>query len=433
MWKFVIFCVFVVLVSACTSLKKVIIRKDANKILNESPIFKEQFTGFSLYDIETNEFLIDYNADKKFTPASNTKLLTMYSVLKTFNDSIPGLIYKKTDEGLIVAPTGDPTFLHPKFKNQKAFNFLKKSEIITITYPKNELKMFGNGWAWDDYTYDYQPQRSWWPIYANTIRIIKKDTVLEVIPEFFTDYVEISSSSIPGEQVSGEQVYRDNKFNIFKTTFKSDTSSFERVIPYDHSKELLVRLLNDTLNTSITTSNNELTRPDTLYSQSVDFMLAMMMKPSDNFLAEQLLIQAAWKNGFNHIRPFMYYAKNKWMRSLSEIKWVDGSGLSRYNLISPNDQVKLLKLCYDEFGIDRLKWILPKGGEGTLRKWYISEEPYIYAKTGTLSNNHNLSGFLITRSGKTMIFSLMNNHYIRPTTEVKKEMQRFLNEIRDAY
>ncbi len=403
-------------------------KRDVSKILKESPVFSDQFTGFSLFDIEGNDYLVNHHSDKRFTPASNTKLLTMYTVLKTFNDSIPGLIYQETSKGVSVAPVGNPTFLHPKFDVQLDYQFLKKYDTIDIIYPKNELDIFGTGWAWDDYVYDYQPQRTWWPTYGNTISVVKKDTSLHIIPNFFSDYVEVLPSVIPSEQVG-----RDIKFNIFKAFLESDTSDFERVIPFDFSKELLVQLLSDTLNSTVRLSEEELILPDTLYSQSVDFILAMMMKPSDNFLAEQLLIQTAWKNGYSEIGPFIGFAKAKWLTSLNEFKWVDGSGLSRYNLISPIDQVKLLKLCYDEFGMERLKWILPKGGEGTLKKWYISDEPYIYAKTGTLSNNHNLSGFLITRSGKTLIFSFMNNHYTRPTDEVKNEMQRLLNEIRDAY
>lgn len=428
MWKFVIFCVFVVLTTACASVKKVVIRKDVKKIIRESPIFSDQFTGFSLFDIESGEYLANHNGDKRFTPASNTKLLTMYSVLKTFSDSIPALVYKKTDSALIVSPTGDPTFLYAKFYHQPALNLLKQHDRIYLSYPSEELHVFGTGWAWDDYVYDYQPQRSWWPVYGNVVRIIKRDTLLNIVPPFFEDYVEVLPSVIPGEQVG-----RDLKFNIFRAFLESDTTDFERVIPFDYSKELLLQLLKDTTNSAIDFTDTKLIQPDTLFSQSVDFVLAMMMKPSDNFLAEQLLIQSAWENGFTEIRPFIRYAKAKWLTSLSDFKWVDGSGLSRYNLIAPSDQVKLLKMCYDEFGMDRLKWILPKGGEGTLKKWYISDEPYIYAKTGTLSNNHNLSGYLITQSGKTLIFSLMNNHYTRPTDEVKMEMQKLLYEIREAY
>lgn len=426
--KFVIFYVFVALTTGCATVKKVAVRKDVKKILNESPVFTDQFTGFSLFDIESGEFLVNYHADKRFTPASNTKLLTMYSVLKTFSDSIPSLVYQETDSGLIVSPTGDPTFLYERFKNQRTLHFLKGYDTIYLSYPEQELNTFGSGWAWDDYAYDYQPQRSWWSMYGNTVSIIKRDTVLSVVPPFFEDYVEILPSVIPGEQVG-----RDIKFNIFKAFLESDTSDFERVIPFDYSKELLRELLQDTLNSVVKFTDTKLIQPDTLFSHSVDFALAMMMKPSDNFLAEQLLIQAAWKNGFSEIRPFIRYAKAKWLTDLGEFRWVDGSGLSRYNLIAPIDQVRLLKKCYDEFGLDRVKWILPKGGEGTLREWYISDEPYIYAKTGTLSNNHNLSGYLIARSGKTLIFSLMNNHYTRPTAEVKMEMQRLLNEIREAY
>jgi serine-type D-Ala-D-Ala carboxypeptidase/endopeptidase (penicillin-binding protein 4) len=428
MRSIVLFCVFVVFVSACATVKKVALRKDVTKILKESPVFADQFTGFSLFDIESGEYLVNHNSDKRFTPASNTKLLTMYSVLKSFSDSIPSLVYQETDSGLIVSPTGDPTFLYSRFKNQTSLDFLTKYDTIYLSYPNTELTIFGTGWAWDDYVYDYQPQRSWWPIYGNVVRIVKRDTILNIIPPFFTDYVEVLPSVIPGEQVG-----RDIKFNIFKAFLESDTTDFERVIPFDYSKELLHQLLQDTLKSTIGFTSTNLIQPDTIFSHSVDFVLAMMMKASDNFLAEQLLFQAAWKNGFTEIRPFIRYAKAKWLTNLSEFKWVDGSGLSRYNLISPNDQVKLLKMCFDEFGLDRLKWILPKGGEGTLKEWYISDEPYIYAKTGTLSNNHNLSGYLITQSGKTLIFSLMNNHYTRPTGEVKMEMQKLLNEIRDAY
>jgi serine-type D-Ala-D-Ala carboxypeptidase/endopeptidase (penicillin-binding protein 4) len=428
MRSIVLFCVLVALATACSSLKNVVIKKDISSILNQSSVFTDQFTGFSLFDLESNKYLINHNSSLRFTPASNTKLLTMYAVMKSFSDSIPALIYQKSDSGLIVSPTGDPTFLHPKFKEQPAYNFLSTSDTIHIAYPDDELNIFGSGWAWDDYSYDYQAQRSWWPAYGNVVRILKRDTILEIIPPFFTDYVEILPSIIPGEQVG-----RDIKFNIFKAFLESDTTDFERIIPFDYSKELLLQLLNDTIKTSIQFTSQKLFDPDTLFSHHVDLALAMMMKPSDNFLAEQLLIQAAWKNGFSEIRPFINYAKKKWLNELSEHRWVDGSGLSRYNLIAPNDQVRLLKKCYDEFGMDRMKYILPTGGEGTLKEWYLDDEPYIYAKTGTLSNNHNLSGYLITNSGKTLIFSFMNNHYTRSTDEVKMEMQKLLNEIRDAY
>ena len=50
-------------------------------ILNfdESPVFSKSFTGFALYDPAEGKMLHEYNSDKYFTPASNTKILTLFT------------------------------------------------------------------------------------------------------------------------------------------------------------------------------------------------------------------------------------------------------------------------------------------------------------------------------------------------------------------
>jgi serine-type D-Ala-D-Ala carboxypeptidase/endopeptidase (penicillin-binding protein 4) len=57
----------------------------------------------------------------------------------------------------------------------------------------------------------------------------------------------------------------------------------------------------------------------------------------------------------------------------------------------------------------------------------------VYGKTGTLSNNHSLSGFLITKKGRILIFSIMNNNFTAPTAQVRTRMQELLELIRDTY
>jgi D-alanyl-D-alanine carboxypeptidase/D-alanyl-D-alanine-endopeptidase (penicillin-binding protein 4) len=114
-------------------------------------------------------------------------------------------------------------------------------------------------------------------------------------------------------------------------------------------------------------------------------------------------------------------------------RWVDGSGLSRYNLFSPESMVYVLSAMYSEFPKERLLNLFAEGGEsGTLTDWYPGiPNPYIYAKTGSLGNNHNISGYLITKSGKTLIFSFMNNHFTIPASQIKKQMQLVFEWIRD--
>jgi D-alanyl-D-alanine carboxypeptidase/D-alanyl-D-alanine-endopeptidase (penicillin-binding protein 4) len=421
----------ILILSGCTSIKQLAVETDASRLLNQSEIFSNQFTGFSLYDIESGQFIASHNSTLKFTPASNTKLLSMYVTLKNFSDSIPSLFYSQIDSNLYVQPLGDPSFLYQPFSSQPAYDLLKSASNISIVWPDNDPQPFGSGWAWDDYIYNFQPQRSWWPIYGNTVSIQKVNDTLTITPTFFADYVEVLKQTRPGELVD-----RELKFNVFTTYLESDTSDFERIIPFEYSKELFLELLRDTLTADVSLYDEPIIFTDTLHSQSVDSMLIKMLKPSDNFLAEQLLLMSAKWHGFEEVKSFIKQTQETWLVNLTDMVWVDGSGLSRYNLIAPVDQVRLLKKCHDEFGWERMTTLLPTGGEGTLEELYLpgeEESPFIFAKTGTLSNNHNLSGYLITKSGKRMIFSFMNNHYTKPTEEVKKAMEQFLLEIRNSY
>lgn len=110
--------------------------------------------------------------------------------------------------------------------------------------------------------------------------------------------------------------------------------------------------------------------------------------------------------------------------------WKDGSGLSRYNLFTPRTITALLQKIYAKVPQDRLYKILPNGGStGNLRNSFKGEVPFVFAKSGSFSNNYNLSGYLVTKKGKTMTFSFMNNNFTRPMSEVRKEVERILTEI----
>lgn len=158
------------------------------------------------------------------------------------------------------------------------------------------------------------------------------------------------------------------------------------------------------------------------------------MQQSDNFIAEQLMLMCSYQLfSICDTEQAINYARDSLLSDLPDRPvWRDGSGLSRYNLFTPRSIVKLLHKISQEIPEERLFTTFPIGGvAGTIKSWYGAEEPYIFAKTGTLSNKHCLSGFIKTKSGRTLIFSFMNNNYINGSTEVKEAMQNVLEWIRD--
>jgi D-alanyl-D-alanine carboxypeptidase/D-alanyl-D-alanine-endopeptidase (penicillin-binding protein 4) len=176
--------------------------------------------------------------------------------------------------------------------------------------------------------------------------------------------------------------------------------------------ENAAQFLSDTLGRTVTISNsnrkfNE--NVQTFYSASRDSVCKKMMFESDNFIAEQLLLMIG-----NTLTGSMN--ENKLMGKILSDSiyafpqkpiWVDGSGLSRYNLFSPEDLVYLLRKIEKDFGKKKVDAIFPTGNEGPLKGTYDDKAGYLYAKTGTLSGQITLSGYLTTKKNTPLIFSVI--------------------------
>lgn len=424
-----IFCVFLAASFSCKTTNQTLGALKVKRTLKTSRIFSNQFTGFYLLDPTTGEVLLKQNEALHFTPASNTKILTTLACLTHLKDSLPfGSTYLMPDSTACIQPFGDPTFLHQDFPEQPVIRKLAQVPHLSVALPDRILEPFGPGWAWDDYQYSFQSERCWMPIYGNEVRIYSTDT-LHIVPSFFNHYVNRYVGERPGSLV-----YRDLHYNLFNIWMEYDTSTFERKIPFAWSEELLHTLLADTLHIPISSSTDTPSHnADTLYNQATLPTLALMMQRSDNFLAEQLLITTARSRGYTNISAFRKALIEIWNLP-DDIRWVDGSGLSRYNLMTPRVMAVLLQKILNHSDKASIKYIFPNGGvSGTIKHWYDADQPYVFAKTGTLSNNHCLSGYIQTRSGRWLIFSIMNNNYTHPVTDVKLEMEKLLETIRDRY
>jgi len=408
------------------------------KMLKSSVILKDHFTGFSLYDLGKRKMITGLNEDKYFTPASNAKLVTFYAGLMLLKDSIAGLKYIERGDSLIFWGTADPSFLDPQFKEQQVLEKLNSSGK-KIYRAKGVFKgdFYGTGWTYDDYNEYYQPEMSDLPMYGNVVRFSRNSEGLQSYPGFVSGGL-MKLHTVQSEYPSRFIIKRDIMSNVFTQPISSAPVGFNQIIPFKVSDELIGELLKQSIpafSGNITYSKP--TQTQTWNSISADTLYKRMLLPSDNFIAEQILLNIAASKGMEmNTAVVIDYVKKNFLSDLPDkAVWVDGSGLSRQNLFTPRSIVRLCEKIYDEIGDqDRLFDLLPQGGKtGTLKNLFKGDKPYVFAKTGSLSNNHNLSGYLITASGKKLIFSFMNNNFTRPTSEIRSEMEKVINEIHKKY
>lgn len=392
-------------------------------------------TGFSLYNPVTNQTLIEYQANRYFTPASNTKIFTLYTSLNVLGDSIPGLYYRIAQDSLIFWGTGDPSFLYENvYQNPVVFEFLASSKRQLYYSPSNfHEDHFGPGWSWGDYLYSYQVERSPMPIYGNYFHVSKEKgkRTLEINNPVFKKYFWLQDSLKGGSPIIRE--YGSNYTDYFP---KDLSSEFDEPIPFRQSSFLMAELLMDTLKKSVKVVNVPLKNYQTIKSTPVDSLYKVMMKVSDNYIAEQLMLTCAGTlSDTLNTRIAIDYAERELMADFPDKPlWYDGSGLSRYNQFTPRTIVYLWKKILEQTGQERLFPLLATGGApGTIKNWYASDPPFVYGKTGTLMNVHALSGYLVTDKGNVLIFSFMSNNYPGSSNDVKKEMEQILFMIKDKY
>ncbi|SFT38587.1 D-alanyl-D-alanine carboxypeptidase / D-alanyl-D-alanine-endopeptidase (penicillin-binding protein 4) [Algoriphagus locisalis] len=415
-----------------------------NKSLTKSDVFDKGHLGFMLVDPEKGKTLVDINSDKYFIPASNTKLFTFYTSYTVLGDSlVNGLNYLEKGDSLIFWGTGDPSLLHPDLKNTVALEFLEaQNKKLFLLDNFDQVEAFGPGWSWDWYNAYYAAERSALPVYGDIVRFAKSegDSTFSIYPTRFKSSMALteprgnSSSSFRREHL-------ENKFNYFVTS-EATEKRFETDIPFITSADFAAKLLSEELKKEITIIQNPAylnQEPKKLLTAAADSIYSQMMKISDNFLAEQLLLLVSDQldNKLSTADAIAYAKENLLADLPDEPIWVDGSGLSSKNMFTPRSIIALLGKIRTEIPLDKIKAYFPAGGEsGTIRNWYPSDEgqpAYIYAKTGTLSMSNALSGYLLTKSGKILHFSCLMNNYAISGTELKTELTKVLYYIHDKY
>lgn len=156
--------------------------------------------------------------------------------------------------------------------------------------------------------------------------------------------------------------------------------------------------------------------------------IRLMNKPSDNLMAESLVRDLGAIRGkggsFDDGRAVEQTFFERDMGIVPyDLVLYDGSGLSRLDMVTARAVVSLLVHMAHEPDFKAYYDSLPIAGvDGTLRSRMrrTIAAGNVHAKTGTVAACHTISGYVTTRGGRLLAFSMLMNNFTCPTSEINK-------------
>lgn len=428
------------------------------------PNFSNAHWGVLIQSLETGEYFYKRNENKLFMPASNLKLFTSSAGLVLLGDDyrfttnvfMRGRMDGSTLIGdIVVQGRGDPTLSGRFYKNDvlKVFSDWADSLLrlgideITgnIIGDDNEFDDLGlgAGWQWDYESDWYAAQSSALSFNDNCIDItvtadkLTAQSKININPD--TKYAVIVNkvSVVNDDSVTAIDVYRErgtNVITVYGTIKKSDSlKTFVTVNnPTQYTMVVLKEVLEskgiivggfpmdiDDLSTPI--EEYELSNLFTHFSPKLREIVKVINKNSQNFFTEQLLKTIGleinhYGSAENGIETCNSVFQEMGINPENMIM-VDGSGLSRLNLVSPKQIISILNFMYQH------KYYLPfynslpiAGVDGSIanRMKGTKAENNVRAKTGFIGSARSLSGYVTTGDNEPVAFSMIVNNFTVP-------------------
>jgi D-alanyl-D-alanine carboxypeptidase/D-alanyl-D-alanine-endopeptidase (penicillin-binding protein 4) len=381
----------------CSNLYSQISSKKIDRWISKNENLKSSVVSIAIKQLNKDKKISGVGFNTSMTPASNIKILTVLGSL-TSGDTIPSIKYKISNDTLRISSTGYPFIAHPKYDDEDLETFIKSFNHIVYHKPNIDLTKYGPAWAWDDFKYYFQAERSEMPIYGNVIQIVKEfNDSIKVTPDIF---------QVVNNLKQKEKVYRDHQENNFSINPSLIRAGDTIYYPFVTSRKITMNLLESFFETSISYEEDELKNYKIWNSKVKDDIYSAILKDSDNLISESLAANIS-------LRSNDTISVDKGLKIIlnsledNKIQLYDGSGLSRYNLIKPSSLVLALEKIYQYLGPDRIKKVFPNN--------YIitGTEGFVWGKTGTLKNNHNYSGYIVTDKGRQYVFQHNDKSFYR--------------------
>jgi D-alanyl-D-alanine carboxypeptidase/D-alanyl-D-alanine-endopeptidase (penicillin-binding protein 4) len=381
--------------------------------------------AISVKDIASGKTVYKLNDTRPMPPASTLKLLTFSAAFDKLGKDyeFTTALYKTKNNDLLLKLGADPYFTSGELGEM-----IKAAKVQKIISPNNfyiddsiiDKKEWGEGWQWDDELNPLMSKISAYNIDKNLLPVVITPTTNGAPAQIHTAKfypVTFSNLVTTTKDVSKVELCRNNAISPDIITIEGHVSSqVTKNIPVNNPKRYFTLRLEELIrkekidyykpfNHQPPTTNHqpikEIKHPILLAAEDV-------LKNSNNLVAESVFKIAGGGTQEGAAKMFQAYADKIGLDTCG-IRIVDGSGVSKNNLVTADFMTSFLVLRAKQPDFEEFKNMLAKANEGTLADRMLYFNDKIHAKTGTLSDVSAIAGYITAKSGKVYAFDIMIN------------------------
>lgn len=445
-------------VSAINPLKQ--LQNNINSILSD-PIFIPVHASIKVVSLDNEKVLYEHDSKALMNPASNVKLITSAAALSVLDTSYQFqtivFINDITANGDVVSDIylkgyGDPCLTTSDLDSLafavSRFGIKKIAGNIIVDDSFFDDDYWGAGWSWDDESDPDAPYINALSVNNNCVRINittgLNSTSVSLEPN--TGYVTVlNKTKTVSDSILMPLKIRQLSINNTKTILIEgdifNYSQIRRRIPIHNPEFYAGTLFKESLRRAGVFVSGDIvkgvvpsgSRKVAAHFQPIEKIIQNMNKQSDNLSAENTLkVIGALKTGVpgsvkNGVSIEMRFLSDLGMDT-TKFSIVDGSGTSRYNLLSADQIVQFLIAMNKQPHLFSMFYnSLPVAGiDGTLadRMDNYPAASNLRAKTGTLKGASCLSGYVQTRDGEKLAFSIMMQNFISSAYDYRQAQDK---------
>ncbi|PRY59238.1 D-alanyl-D-alanine carboxypeptidase/D-alanyl-D-alanine-endopeptidase (penicillin-binding protein 4) [Glycomyces artemisiae] len=424
----------------------------------QDPKLTDSQSSIIVKDADTGEVVYDHHGNQRAVPASANKLSTVAGALDVLGEDhvfTTDVLGDRPVDGVVsgdlyLRGSGDPSLLQADFAALAAD--LAAAGVSTVDGDlvaddtAFDAARHGDEWAWGDLQYTSASEISALTIgsgtdhFSGTVRVFVKPgasagapAVVTTVPE--TDYVTIESTATTGT-TNNVAVNRDEHSNTIRVSGTvaagtSGTYATRSVIdPAGLVADVFADALADEgidLTGGIRLHETTPQGGEVLATHDSETLAALtddLLKPSNNLYAEAFFkavgLAQTGQGTFASGKAGVYGAIEDYGVDTGPIRQVDGSGMSRFDELTPDMLTDLLIGAQDATWFDTYQASLPVACvDGTLASRMCGTEAAgnVRAKTGSMTSVSALAGYVTDADGRELVFAIMFNDYL--TSSVK--------------